>query len=418
MQLQKTKNDNSTLSSDLNGEFEAIFKKASKTYFYSSLFFPGKVREQINTLYAFVRTADDFVDSIPADPCGFLAFKNYYLQNSKIVDKTLEKNSENLENSSNYELKKNQDLPKNIHENQNQNGQNQTNSTIQNSDKIAKSGIQTFTNSKQTLEKNPQNNSKTDLENLGKLEINVENSQTNSQTNSEISKILQSSKNLENLEENQNLKLGKNSSKLQLWQKIVLAFVDLEAKLEFEKDWTLAFLQAMESDLSPQIYPTIEETGKYIYGSAGVIGLFMARILDLPKESYYFARHLGQSFQYINFIRDIAEDLELGRCYFPQNLLESCNLRSLKYEETSQKPREFHEFMRICIKQYEEWQEIAENGFKFFPKKYKIAIKTASDMYKWTGKIIAKDPFIVYQKKIKPQKRQVLFTGILNWIKS
>ena len=42
-----------------------IFKKGSRTYFYSSLFFPNGVRGDVFRLYAFVRRADDFVDSIP-----------------------------------------------------------------------------------------------------------------------------------------------------------------------------------------------------------------------------------------------------------------------------------------------------------------------------------------------------------------
>lgn len=332
--LSNTELSNLELDQKLNLEFEKIFKNASKTYFYSSLFFPKKIRQEINILYAFVRTADDFVDSIPSNSTAFFAFKNYYLQNSKIIPKN------NLQTISNL-------------------------------------------NSKPNL--NYQNKNKTqNLENYSKNEINI----------NEIEKV----------------------KKLEFWQKIVLAFVDLEERLEFEKSWTLAFLQAMENDLSVQTYSTIEQTCEYIYGSANVIGFFMAKILKLPSESYKYAGFLGQSFQYINFIRDIAEDLELKRSYFPQKLLQECNLQSLKLAETSQKPEEFQKFIKICLGQYEVWQTEAEKGFKFFPKKYKIAIKTASDMYKWTAKIIANDPFIVYQKKIKPQKRRVLLTGLINYL--
>jgi phytoene synthase len=42
-----------------------IFKKGSKTYFYNSLFFPGKVRDDVFILYSFVREADNFVDAVP-----------------------------------------------------------------------------------------------------------------------------------------------------------------------------------------------------------------------------------------------------------------------------------------------------------------------------------------------------------------
>ena len=44
----------------MDKETKNIFKKGSKTYFNSSLFFPRDVREDVFKLYSFVRTADDF----------------------------------------------------------------------------------------------------------------------------------------------------------------------------------------------------------------------------------------------------------------------------------------------------------------------------------------------------------------------
>ncbi len=55
-----------------------IFKKGSKTYFNSSLFFPEKIRDEVTVLYAFVRVADDYVDEIPQDPESFYNFRETY----------------------------------------------------------------------------------------------------------------------------------------------------------------------------------------------------------------------------------------------------------------------------------------------------------------------------------------------------
>lgn len=46
---------------------KSVFKNGSTTYFYSSLFFSAEVWEEVATLYAYVRTLDDFVDQVPAD---------------------------------------------------------------------------------------------------------------------------------------------------------------------------------------------------------------------------------------------------------------------------------------------------------------------------------------------------------------
>jgi phytoene synthase len=53
------------------------FKRGSTTYFNSSLFFPEKIRRRVFTLYAFVRRADDLVDSIPQREAEFYAFRSF-----------------------------------------------------------------------------------------------------------------------------------------------------------------------------------------------------------------------------------------------------------------------------------------------------------------------------------------------------
>jgi 15-cis-phytoene synthase len=55
--------------------FERVFKRSSTTYYYSSLFFPKETKKDVFALYAYVRTADDFVDSIPQDIEGFMQYK-------------------------------------------------------------------------------------------------------------------------------------------------------------------------------------------------------------------------------------------------------------------------------------------------------------------------------------------------------
>ena len=68
------------------------------------------------------------------------------------------------------------------------------------------------------------------------------------------------------------------------------------------------FLGSMAADLTRRFYRTEAETLEYVYGSAEVIGLFMARIMRLPEEALPAARMLGRAMQFINFIRDAAED--------------------------------------------------------------------------------------------------------------
>ncbi len=388
------------MNQNFANEIKKIFKKGSKTYFYSSLFFPKKIRDKVDILYAFVRTADDFVDCIPADRTSFFQFKNYYLQQKKLTDsKNFKKN--NIKNSP-----AKQNLAKINLKTKFENSFEMTSKNCLEMDSKKETDLKPKVLEFETLEYGKQ-----------KWEDVCEINEKNSKNHSENYLNFQNTNNLKDLSAKKSEIPNLQTIEIKpLHRQIVEEFIRLEETLESEPAWTEAFLASMESDLETKIYQNIEETKEYIYGSANVIGLFMSKILNLPPESYYFAEHLGMSFQYINFIRDIEEDLRLGRSYFPQDLLQKHNLPNLKMEEVRKKPKEFHKFVQEILEQYAKWQEIAEQGFHFFPKKYRTAIKTASDMYKWTGRQIAKNPLIVYEKKIKPQKRQILLTGIRNWL--
>ena len=51
-----------------------VFRKGSRTYFNSSLFFPAHIRQDVFILYAFVRIADNFVDDECPNEAAFADF--------------------------------------------------------------------------------------------------------------------------------------------------------------------------------------------------------------------------------------------------------------------------------------------------------------------------------------------------------
>lgn len=271
----------------INKTFYSIFQQGSRTYFYSSLFFPTTVKKDVFELYGFVRKADNYVDKIPQNGNEFYKFKNKYYQ------------------------------------------------------AVA----------------------------------------------------------------------GKPSGDV-----VIDSFVELQNKKQFQQEWIDAFLKSMEMDLSKKTYETLDETIDYIYGSAEVIGLMMAAILGLPKESHVYARYLGRAMQYINFIRDIAEDNTLQRVYLPTQEFKSYGLDNLQYSYIMNHSEEYGQFIRQQIQRYCEWQQFAENGYSYIPKRYLISVKTAAEMYHWTAEQIYKNPLVVYQWKVKPLISQIITTTLINLI--
>lgn len=263
----------------VNNTLYQIFKSGSRTYFYSSLFFPDSVKDDVFALYGFVRRVDNFVDSVPQQRSEFYDFRSKYIEAM-------------------------------------------------------------------------------DGETTGDV--------------------------------------------------VVDSFVSVAKKRCFERSWIDSFLHSMEMDLYKNSYQNLEDLDEYIYGSAEVVGLMMAKIMGLRPESYPYARLLGKSMQYVNFIRDIAEDLNLGRTYFPQEDFRRYGLRSLDYCEAVSKPEAFNGFIRKQLSYYNLWQQEAEKGFVYIPRRYIIPIKTASEMYKWTAEQIRRDPMIVFCRKVKPSVPMII----------
>jgi len=79
------------------------------------------------------------------------------------------------------------------------------------------------------------------------------------------------------------------------------------------------FLRSMEMDLTVDRYESFDDLLVYMDGSAAVIGELMVPILEpVAVEAISRARDLGIAFQLTNFLRDVAEDLQRGRVYLPQ----------------------------------------------------------------------------------------------------
>ena len=196
---------------------------------------------------------------------------------------------------------------------------------------------------------------------------------------------------------------------------IISNYIELSYRKGFESEWTDAFLKSMEMDTYKSEYNNLGELNDYLYGSSEVIGLMMNKVMDIDERAHDSARYLGKAMQFINFIRDIDEDLDLNRTYFPKDTLAKFGLEGLTRGEARRKPKQFRAFVRSQIKVYFDWQKKAETGFVYLPKRMRVAVKTASDMYMWTATKIYKNPFLVYDMQLKPAWNKVLLAGIKNY---
>jgi phytoene synthase len=95
------------------------------------------------------------------------------------------------------------------------------------------------------------------------------------------------------------------------------------AVFDLDREDFTKFLHSMAMDLTVTSYPTYDDLLEYMEGSAAVIGTMMLPILGSSDRAAARepARQLGIAFQLTNFIRDVAEDLDRGRTYLPDEHL-------------------------------------------------------------------------------------------------
>lgn len=103
-----------------------------------------------------------------------------------------------------------------------------------------------------------------------------------------------------------------------------------------------AFLEAMRLDVSPRPFATLDDlVDSYVYGSAVVVGYFLAHVYGASEESNFAralksARDLGIALQLTNFLRDVAEDQRRGREYLPLDFLRAEGIERLDTRDERQ----------------------------------------------------------------------------------
>ncbi len=75
------------------------------------------------------------------------------------------------------------------------------------------------------------------------------------------------------------------------------------------------------ADLNPVRLEALEELYTYCYRVAGTVGLMIAPIGGAGEAGRDAAIKLGQAMQLTNCLRDVGEDLALGRVYLPAELM-------------------------------------------------------------------------------------------------
>ncbi|MGD9755564.1 MAG: phytoene/squalene synthase family protein [Acidimicrobiia bacterium] len=176
------------------------------------------------------------------------------------------------------------------------------------------------------------------------------------------------------------------------------------------------FFAAMRADLTVTRYRTYDELCGYMDGSAAVIGELMLPILE-PADlaaATGGARDLGIAFQLTNFLRDVGEDLDRGRIYFPQDELVAFGVDPELAERRVDDA--WRAFCRFQIQRMADLYASADRAIELLPPSSAGSIRTARVLYSEILERIEANDYDVFSARARvPLARKLYVAGRLRW---
>ncbi len=174
-----------------------------------------------------------------------------------------------------------------------------------------------------------------------------------------------------------------------------------------------AFLRSMFMDEAKFSYANYGELEEYMFGSAGVIGLMVTRVVGYSSDdAFEYAKKLGYAFQLTNFLRDIREDYdELGRVYMPQDELEKFGLTNADIAHQNRDDR-FVEFMKFQIERNRQVYREALPGIKMLNWRGRLAVRVSYVLYKAILGEIERANYNVYAGRVRTNRQQKIYLSL------
>ena len=158
-----------------------------------------------------------------------------------------------------------------------------------------------------------------------------------------------------------------------------------------------AFLHAMRHDAQPGTFATLDDLiERYIYGSAIVVGYFLAHIYGPARgrtldDARQASRDLGIALQLTNFLRDVREDQRRGRVYLPQDVLAAEGIARLDMNDAAQHPAIARALRRLADEADARYAS-AERQIGAFAEDSRVAIQACIDVYRQLNARIGRSP--------------------------
>jgi phytoene synthase len=154
--------------------------------------------------------------------------------------------------------------------------------------------------------------------------------------------------------------------------------------------YPLEHLDGFAMDVEGRTYRGLDDTIRYCYHVAGVVGIMMAYIMGVRDEpTLQRAMDLRIALQLTNIARDVMDDARLGRVYLSGDWLTQAGLPAGKIQEIHYRPGVFR-VVRWILEEAERYYQSASFGIRRLSFRSAWAIATAKEIHRDIGRIVLK----------------------------
>lgn len=171
----------------------------------------------------------------------------------------------------------------------------------------------------------------------------------------------------------------------QMHEPAFAAFQEVAMAHDILPAYAFDHLEGFAMDVHEARYQNIDDTLRYCYHVAGVVGLMMAQIMGVRDQAILDrACDLGLAFQLTNIARDIVDDAQVGRCYLPEQWLKQEGLNSINFAAPENR-QALSRVAKRLVHEAEPYYRSAEAGLTGLPLRSAWAIATAKGVYRKIG---------------------------------
>ena len=191
--------------------------------------------------------------------------------------------------------------------------------------------------------------------------------------------------------------------------------VALETSMPSQHPYDL--LRGFEMDVAQHRYETLEDTLRYSYHVAGVVGVMMAIVMGVSpddNDTLDRASDLGIAFQLTNICRDIIDDAAIGRIYVPGDWLREAGVAAEPSAILDERNREavWQVALRL-LEEADQYYKSAAPGVRRLPIRAGFAVAAARGVYRDIGRVVrVKGPRVWDQRARTSRRRKVVLAGL------